>query len=98
MAEYINSIEAAKMIVKKAEEYDKEGNEDIADVLENVADFIYSFPKEDVKPVIHAHWVAKKEMSKFPYARNYFCSNCEHDTIETGNYCQICGAIMDEEE
>ena len=80
-----------KKYVDIDEVYFSTGDESLKETLE-------MFIVDDVKPVIHAHWVAKKEMSKFPYARNYFCSNCEHDTIETGNYCQICGAIMDEEE
>lgn len=55
-------------------------------------------PIIEAKPVVHAHWVSKDTMEKFPYAKNHYCSNCKVDVIECGNFCTNCGAQMDEEE
>lgn len=52
----------------------------------------------EAKPVVHAHWVSKDTMEKFPYAKNHYCSNCKVDVIECGNFCTNCGAQMDEKE
>ena len=67
-------------------------------------------PEEDVKPVVHAHWIAKcnpvdalKPVThahwvmnkKSPYGYN--CSNCGAQSSGQTNYCKDCGAKMDEE-
>ena len=59
------------------------------------------FPAEDVAPVVHAHWIPKRQtpLGLYPFE----CSRCGRwETIEFPNdinnmpYCH-CGAIMDEE-
>lgn len=56
-------------------------------------------PGEDVKPVVHAHWIDQKHGT-------YKCSSCgqflDFGGVNAGrgdaNYCPNCGAKMDEEE
>ena len=63
-----------------------------------VLEMINNEPTVEAKPVVHAHWVSKDTMEKFPYAKNHYCSNCKVDVIECGNFCTNCGAQMDEKE
>lgn len=56
-------------------------------------------PGEDVKPVVHAHWI------KSPFGDvSITCSNCNfhmciaESVIPKMRYCPECGAKMDEEE
>lgn len=57
-------------------------------------------PREDVKPVVHAHWVACED----EYGEEYKCSVCGGIQFfditpqdEGWEYCPYCGAKMDEE-
>ena len=56
-------------------------------------------PGEDVKPVVHAHWVPCED----EYEDEYKCSACGIQFIaiepqeEGWKYCPCCGARMDEE-
>lgn len=61
-----------------------------------IEEAIKNAPTVEAKPVVHAHWVSKDTMEKFPYAKNHYCSNCKVDVIECGNFCTNCGAQMDE--
>ena len=45
--------------------------------------------------VVHAKWIPHEHMSRTPYARNYDCSACGNSPIETGDFCNKCGAKMD---
>lgn len=47
-------------------------------------------PSEDVKPVVHAHWMMTCDTLKK-------CSNCGYDFAPTSlqHYCPCCGAKMD---
>ena len=58
-------------------------------------------PGEDVKPVVHAHWVPCEDN----YEDEYKCSACGGTQFfamtpqnEGWEYCPHCGAKMDEEE
>jgi len=52
------------------------------DLLDGIiADFSYSFPIEDVAPIVHGHWIVRK-LKMFPG------EECIH-------YCSVCGNIMD---
>ena len=52
-------------------------------------------PAADVAPVVHAEWIPHEHVSRSPYARNYDCSACGNSPIETGDFCNKCGAKMD---
>ena len=59
-------------------------------------------PSEDVKPVVHAHWIAKcnpEELDSGTYCR---CSNCGASApigfTFDWDFCPYCGAKMDEEK
>lgn len=60
----------------------------------DVVGFIFDAPIENVEPRLEAQWIAKPNMVRSPYARNYYCSNCHHEPIECGKYCSECGAKM----
>lgn len=49
----------------------------------------------EFRPVVHAHWIEHWE--DFGESLYSECSHC-HDTTNTdyGNFCNMCGAIMDE--
>ena len=53
-------------------------------------------PGEDVKPVVHAHWI--KSNCYNVRGLIYECSNCNTVMFSAWNYCPNCGAKMDEEE
>lgn len=51
---------------------------------------------EDVTPVVHAHWVDRRE--GFVDGLDWgICSHCKN-LLPTLPYCGFCGAKMDEEE
>ena len=52
---------------------------------------IESVPAADVAPVIHAHVVVN-------WLGDFHCSNCGESIDCTSNYCNWCGAILDEPE
>lgn len=60
----------------------------------DVVSFIFDAPVENVEPRLEAKWIAKPEMTRSPFARNYYCSNCHHEPLECGKYCPECGARM----
>lgn len=43
---------------------------------------------------IEGEWIAKNPMIRSPLARNYYCSVCKYEPIETKSYCPECGAKM----
>lgn len=53
-------------------------------------------PGEDVKPVVHAHWIK----SNYDYVDGtiYKCSNCNTEMFSAWNYCPHCGAKMIESQ
>ena len=53
-------------------------------------------PGEDVRPVVHAHWI-KSNYDNID-GTIYKCSNCNTEMFSAWNYCPHCGAKMDEEE
>ncbi len=52
-------------------------------------------PAADVVEVKHGDWIPHEHVSRSPYARNYDCSACGNSPIETGDYCNKCGAKME---
>ena len=78
---------------------------DAADTIEmlsaKIRAAIEKEPGEDVKPVVHAHWVPCEDN----YEDEYKCSACGGTQFfamtpqnEGWEYCPHCGAKMDEEE
>ena len=59
-----------------------------AEIYIKSAEIIESLPKEDVAPIIHAHWIGTGAFE---------CSVCHERSCCAGNYCPDCGAKMDEE-
>ena len=57
---------------------------------------VREMPKEDVKPVAHAHWI-KSNYDNID-GTIYKCSNCNTEMFSAWNYCPHCGAKMDEQE
>ena len=53
--------------------------------------------ENDVRPVVHAKWVRKKEKDTFGFIYHRYCSNCnsEEESIGLVEYCSSCGAKMD---
>ena len=63
---------------------------------EDAASLLRYAPTVDASPVIHAHWIPKKEMIRSPEAKNYNCSACGKESFAYPS-CPYCRAIMDEE-
>ena len=57
---------------------------------------VMEMPKEDVKPVVHAHWI--KSNYDNVDGTIYECSNCNTVMFNAWNYCPHCGAKMEEQE
>ena len=53
---------------------------------------VMEMPKEDVKPVAHAHWI--KSNYDNVDGTIYKCSNCNAELFSAWNYCPNCGAKM----
>lgn len=69
-----------------------------------VADMICivnSVPKEDVAPVVHAHWI-DSGMRDDDGNGTYTCSYCNHNDAHSPGikvpHCWFCGAYMDAEQ
>ena len=66
--------------------------------LRNARKMMVEAPTLDVQPVVHAHWIkGGKAFIGVHKVDEYICSLCDYHTLEEGNYCGNCGAIMDEE-
>lgn len=63
----------------------------------DVISIMFDAPIENVEPKLEAQWIAKPEMVRSPFARNYYCSLCHHEPIECGKYCSECGARMNKQ-
>lgn len=66
-------------------------------VLKSVSDeIILRTPKEDVAPIVRAHWITTEIRSLFDGKgiRVTYCSNCRTLGRPHAKYCNECGAIM----
>ena len=54
-------------------------------------------PAEDVKPVVHAHWIRHDGNEKYDECSNCHCAYNSCGWEAYGYYCPHCGAKMDEE-
>ena len=66
---------------------------------------VMEMPKEDVKPVVHAHWVPQRPNNRTGKAYTFVCSNCKKFAIRSRQasidelgyvFCPNCGAKMEE--
>lgn len=55
-------------------------------------------PGEDVKPVVHAHWVYGYTFPDGQYRKCSACNELIKVVANDGNFCGHCGAKMDEED
>ena len=56
-------------------------------------------PTLDVQPVVHAHWIkGGYTFVGVHKVDEYICLMCDYHTLEAGNYCGNCGAVMDGED
>ena len=55
-------------------------------------------PTADVQDVRHGHWIHEKDIERFGIWDTFICSKCCYRTLTEYNYCENCGAKMDEEE
>ena len=55
-------------------------------------------PTVEAEPIKHAHWIkGGYTFVGVHKVDEYICSRCDYHTLEAGNYCGNCGAIMDGE-
>lgn len=64
---------------------------DNADRDDVALEFVFEAPTVDATPVVHAHVVVN-------WLGDCHCSNCGESIDCTSNYCNWCGAILDEPE
>jgi hypothetical protein len=62
---------------------------------EDVLRAIDSAPTVDAEPVVHGRWVAKETMIRSPFAKNYYCSECQTGGSPQWKRCPVCEAKMD---
>lgn len=67
----------------------------VVQIKDALIEFVKKTPPADVVEVVHAAWIPHEHVSRSPYARNYDCSACGNSPIETGDFCNKCGAKMD---
>ena len=95
--EYIEREPAIQAIRNIRKMYSKAKNFDAVSAVDNIlGEIADEVPAADVAPVVHGHWVQKREMVRTIGAKNYTCSECGKEA-KYGNYCPNCGAKMDEE-
>ena len=69
------------------------------DGLGKAKSIVCDMPIIDVRPSIHARWVkGGYTFVGVHKVDEYICSMCDYHTLEAGNYCGNCGAIMNEKE
>ena len=56
---------------------------------------IENAPTVDAEPVVHGRWVAKETVIRSPFAKNYYCSECQTGGSPQWKRCPVCEAKMD---
>ena len=91
MAEYISKDKFIHFLFKEIaylEETQTDIEIPISATLQSVVNEIKKFTSEDVQPVKHGEW-------KFdPLGGDWECLVCGYHSMEHGNYCPNCGALM----
>lgn len=57
-------------------------------------DDIDDAPSIDAVPVVHGHWILRKENSIYDMTYQYECSQCAQPNRSQTNYCPNCGSKM----
>ena len=73
-------------------------NSTFTDGVDFILEKLDAIPEEDVKPVVHAHWIVTKTLfGEGTPPTEYKCSACECPLgCNYFDYCPHCGATMDE--
>ena len=99
MAEYIER-ESAMLLPELPKEYRHYQTDNLDDAYEqgwyNALCCIEHIPAADGAPVVHGRWIKRKHGLRKIF---YHCSHCHFGLSKTGDddYCNCCGAKMDEE-
>ena len=64
-------------------------------VYSDLAEFVNSIPAADVVGRKRGRWVMKETMTRSPFAKNAYCSECLEETSFHHNFCPNCGARME---
>ncbi len=57
----------------------------------------YGASSVDAVEVVHGRWVMKETMIRSPFAKNYYCSECQTEGSPQWKRCPVCEAKMDGE-
>lgn len=49
----------------------------------------------EIEEVVHGRWVMKETMIRSPFAKNYYCSECQTEGSPQWKRCPVCEAKMD---
>ena len=83
MSKYIEAVKAAEILAERTK-YS----------LNDLVDWFCEIESEDVKPVVHAHWILRRPFAQCSKCKS-FCGQWDYDSAD--NFCRNCGAKMDEE-
>ena len=75
--------------ILKQQDFRDFSNTDVMHAIDNC-------PRADVEPVRHAYWIPHRTIIRSPFAKNYNCSECGHESFEYPS-CPFCRAKMDKE-
>lgn len=62
----------------------------MARATQEMLDADLQFPQEPERR--RGYWVPKPSMYRHPNARNWYCSECRYEPLETKRFCPLCGS------
>ena len=83
MPKYMEVMKAAKIIAERTKCN-----------MVYLVDWFFEIASEDVKPVVHAHWILRRPFAQCSKCKR-FCGQWDYDSAD--HFCRNCGAKMDEE-
>ncbi|WP_407397773.1 hypothetical protein [Treponema sp.] len=83
MPKYIEAVKAAEIIAERTKFN-----------MVYLVDWFCEIASEDVKPVVHAHWILRRPFAQCSECKR-FCGQWDYDSAD--HFCRNCGAKMDEE-
>ena len=87
-------IDADKMLANICAECLDEGTDECKNGNCTERNWINNTQVEDVKPVVHAHWILRRPFAQCSKCKR-FCGQWDYDSADY--FCRNCGAKMDEE-